>query len=51
MIISLEEETLTKIFGAEYENYKTNVPRLLPRLKPWKLQTSRISDLAESAAY
>jgi protein-S-isoprenylcysteine O-methyltransferase Ste14 len=36
LIISLEEETLTKIFGAEYENYKTNVPRLLPRLKPWK---------------
>lgn len=36
LIISLEEETLTNLFGAEYEKYKANVPRLLPRLKPWK---------------
>lgn len=36
LIISLEEETLTKLFGAEYEKYKANVPRLLPRIKPWQ---------------
>ncbi|MFH1214165.1 MAG: isoprenylcysteine carboxylmethyltransferase family protein [Candidatus Neomarinimicrobiota bacterium] len=36
LIISLEEETLTNLFGAEYEKYKANVPRLLPRLKPWE---------------
>jgi len=35
LIISLEEETLTNIFGAEYAKYKANVPRLWPRLKPW----------------
>lgn len=36
MIISLEEETLTKIFGEEYLQYKENVPRLIPKLKPWE---------------
>jgi len=35
MIISLEEETLTRLFGAQYEEYKAHVPRLWPRLKPW----------------
>jgi len=35
LIISLEEETLTNLFGAEYEKYKANVPRLWPRQKPW----------------
>lgn len=36
LIISLEEETLTELFGAKYLNYKANVPRLLPRLKAWR---------------
>lgn len=36
LIISLEEETLTNLFGTEYERYKANVPRLFPRLSPWK---------------
>lgn len=30
-----EEPTLRKKFGAEYEEYCRNVPRWLPRLRPW----------------
>ena len=36
MIISLEEEKLKKLFGNQYEEFCNNVPRILPRLKPWK---------------
>ena len=35
MIISLEEETLKKLFGNEYISYMTNVPRLFPKVTPW----------------
>ena len=35
MIISLEEETLKKLFGDEYISYMNNVPRLFPRITPW----------------
>ena len=35
MIISLEEETLTKLFGNQYKEYCKNVPRIIPRFKPW----------------
>ncbi len=31
-----EEPGLEKRFGAEYLEYKRNVPRWLPRLKPWR---------------
>jgi len=31
-----EEPGLEKRFGAEYLEYKYNVPRWVPRLKPWK---------------
>ncbi len=34
-IISLEEETLKLKFGEKYESYIENVPKLLPKLKPW----------------
>jgi len=30
-----EEPTLRRMFGAEYEEYCRNVPRWLPRLRPW----------------
>jgi len=30
-----EEPTLRKLFGADYEEYCRNVPRWLPRLRPW----------------
>ena len=35
MIISLEEETLKKLFGDEYISYIENVPRLFPKVTPW----------------
>jgi protein-S-isoprenylcysteine O-methyltransferase Ste14 len=31
-----EEPGLSRRFGEEYEVYKRNVPRWLPRLRPWK---------------
>ena len=42
MIISLEEETLSDLFGAEYDQYKINVPRFIPRITPWKSPANRI---------
>jgi len=36
LIINLEEQTLTRIFGTTYINYTKNVPRLFPRLFRWK---------------
>jgi protein-S-isoprenylcysteine O-methyltransferase Ste14 len=32
-----EEPTLRKMFGADYEAYCLNVPRWIPRLRPWSL--------------
>jgi protein-S-isoprenylcysteine O-methyltransferase Ste14 len=34
-VISYEEPTLRRTFRAEYEAYRTNVPRWIPRLSPW----------------
>ena len=31
-----EEPHLRKLFGADYEEYCRNVPRWVPRLRPWK---------------
>ena len=36
LIVSLEEETLTNLFGEVYINYKKNVPPIFPRVTPWK---------------
>ena len=36
LIVSLEEETLDRLFGKEYSEYKQNVPPIFPRLKPWR---------------
>ena len=35
MIISLEEEKLSSVFGQDYSKYKNNVPRIIPLIKPW----------------
>ena len=35
LIVSLEEETLDNLFGNEYQEYKKNVPPIIPRLTPW----------------
>jgi protein-S-isoprenylcysteine O-methyltransferase Ste14 len=34
-VLAFEEPTLKEQFGAEYETYRSNVPRWLPRLTPW----------------
>jgi len=36
-----EEPTLRKMFGAEYEEYCQNVPRWLPRVRPWERNVNR----------
>ncbi len=35
-----EEPQLAGRFGEEYEEYRRNVPRLLPRIRPWDRQQS-----------
>jgi protein-S-isoprenylcysteine O-methyltransferase Ste14 len=34
----VEERGLLSRFGADYERYRANVPRWLPRLRPWDSQ-------------
>jgi protein-S-isoprenylcysteine O-methyltransferase Ste14 len=36
----VEERGLVERFGADYERYRANVPRWLPRLRPWDLPKS-----------
>lgn len=40
LIVSLEEATLTDLFGEVYLKYKKNVPALVPRLTPWHRKDS-----------
>ena len=35
MIISLEEEKLSTVFGQDYSKYKDNVPRVIPLIIAW----------------
>lgn len=35
-VLSYEEPTLRRAFGAEYEAFRANVPRWIPRLTPWQ---------------
>ena len=41
LIISLEEQTLQKLFHKEYQDYKKNVPRIVPRLNRWENSDDR----------
>jgi len=34
-VLGYEEPTLRRTFGAEYERFCANVPRWIPRLRPW----------------
>jgi protein-S-isoprenylcysteine O-methyltransferase Ste14 len=34
-VLAYEEPTLRETYGAEYEAYCANVPRWVPRLRPW----------------
>jgi Putative protein-S-isoprenylcysteine methyltransferase len=40
--VLLEEPLLEKKFGAEYQEYKKNVPRWIPSLKPFKQDSGTI---------
>ncbi|MFH1351796.1 MAG: isoprenylcysteine carboxylmethyltransferase family protein [Pseudomonadota bacterium] len=42
----VEEKGLGKRFGDEYRNYKTHVPRWIPRLSPW----SQASDVEQKSS-
>lgn len=35
-VVTYEEPTLVHSFGAQYERYRANVPRWLPRVTPWR---------------
>jgi protein-S-isoprenylcysteine O-methyltransferase Ste14 len=35
-VMSVEAVDLARLFGAEFEEYKRNVPNFLPRLRAWK---------------
>jgi protein-S-isoprenylcysteine O-methyltransferase Ste14 len=35
-VLAYEEPTLRRVHGAEYDAFRANVPRWLPRLRPWK---------------
>lgn len=34
-VVSYEEPTLRRSFGADYDAFRANVPRWIPRLRPW----------------
>jgi len=35
-VVIYEEQTLKETFGTEFESFRTNVPRWIPRLTPWR---------------
>jgi protein-S-isoprenylcysteine O-methyltransferase Ste14 len=35
-VLVYEEPVLAESFGAQYENFRANVPRWIPRLTPWR---------------
>ena len=35
-VVMIEEPTLKQTFGMEYESFRNNVPRWIPRLTPWR---------------
>jgi protein-S-isoprenylcysteine O-methyltransferase Ste14 len=35
-VLVFEEPTLEQSFGAQYEDFRANVPRWVPRLTPWR---------------
>ena len=40
-VVAYEEPTLKRTFGKEYEVFRANVPRWLPRLTPWRDSAGR----------
>jgi protein-S-isoprenylcysteine O-methyltransferase Ste14 len=41
-VLVYEEPTLEQTFGAQYEDFRTNVPRWVPRLTPWRARNASI---------
>jgi protein-S-isoprenylcysteine O-methyltransferase Ste14 len=41
-VVIYEEPTLRRTFGAEYEAYRTHVPRWIPRRTPWARNEERV---------
>jgi protein-S-isoprenylcysteine O-methyltransferase Ste14 len=37
-VVAYEEPPLERTFGAEYEVFRANVPRWIPRLTPWRVE-------------
>jgi protein-S-isoprenylcysteine O-methyltransferase Ste14 len=37
-VVAYEEPTLERTFGAQYDAFRANVPRWIPRLTPWRAQ-------------
>jgi protein-S-isoprenylcysteine O-methyltransferase Ste14 len=35
-VVIIEEPSLKETFGTEYESFRTDVPRWIPRLTPWR---------------
>jgi protein-S-isoprenylcysteine O-methyltransferase Ste14 len=35
-VLAYEEPVLAETFGAQYEDFRANVPRWIPRLSPWR---------------
>lgn len=35
-VLAYEEPTLQRTYGAQYETFRANVPRWIPRLTPWR---------------
>jgi protein-S-isoprenylcysteine O-methyltransferase Ste14 len=35
-VLAYEEPVLAQTFGAQYEEFRSNVPRWIPRLSPWR---------------
>ncbi|MBR0870133.1 isoprenylcysteine carboxylmethyltransferase family protein [Bradyrhizobium tropiciagri] len=40
-VVAYEEPVLAESFGAQYEDFRANVPRWIPRLTPWRAARSR----------
>jgi protein-S-isoprenylcysteine O-methyltransferase Ste14 len=36
VVLAFEEPVLAEKFGAQYEDFRANVPRWIPRLSPWR---------------
>ena len=40
-VVGYEEPALVRTFGTEYEDFRANVPRWIPRLTPWRAAQRR----------